>query len=292
MELNTLKRNGWDVWHLCGALGMLALGVAVAFDAWNDILSIAIQDEESSHILLVPLVFLWLIWSRRIRLRRCRPTGLYYGPLIVAAGAALLLIGYYNAIQSFWHGGALLLAVGCVVCVVGAQVVKLFLPAFVALLFAVPIPGILRQQISLPLQVQMARVTSSLLEVLGSNVTRFGSVLSVNGVEVGIVEACNGLRMVFALVMVSYTFAFAVPLRWYIRLLIVIASPILAILCNVIRVSLTTWFYGYSSAGMAEAFHEIGGWCMLLVAFGLLFAIIRLLQWARVPVTPYTLARD
>lgn len=291
-NLNMFRRNGWDVWHLAGALAMLVLGVSVTRDAWADIIGIALHDEESSHIILVPFLFAWLIWSRRVRLRQCRPRGMRIGPLLVILGCAILLTGYHNAIQSFWHGGSLLLVIGCVVSVVGIQVVWRFLPAFFVLFFLVPIPGMLRQQIAIPMQVKTAEATSTFLQILGSQVTRTGSVLSVNGVDIGIVEACNGLRMVFALVLVSYAFAFAVPLRWYVRLIVVAASPILAILCNVIRIVPTVWLYGYSSDSVAAAFHEVSGWGMLMVAFGLLFGIIRVLQWARLPVTPYTLARD
>ena len=118
------------------------------------------------------------------------------------------------------------------------------------------------------------------------------TVLSINGVEVGIAEACNGLRMVFALVLVSGAFAFGNPLRWYVRAIILIASPVSAIFCNVLRLIPTVWLYGYSSSDVAGNFHDISGWCMLLVAFLLLMVIIRLLRWALVPVACYTLAYD
>ena len=36
-------------------------------------------------------------------------------------------------------------------------------------------------------------------------------------------EACNGMRMVFALVLVSYAFAYSMPLRNTVRILVLIA---------------------------------------------------------------------
>jgi len=123
-------------------------------------------------------------------------------------------------------------------------------------------------------------------------VERSGNLLSINKVDVTIAEACNGLRMVFSLVMVCFAFAFGTPLRWYSRLLILIASPIAAIVCNIIRLIPTLYIYGHFSRTTAEEFHDIGGWIMLPVAFLLLMGILRLLRWAVIPVSKYTLAYD
>jgi exosortase/archaeosortase family protein len=112
----------------------------------------------------------------------------------------------------------------------------------------------------------------------------------VNHHPVNIAEACNGVRMVFALALVSYTFGFGMPLRNSVRLLILLLSPLAAIVCNVARVLPTVLMIGYASPATAERFHEYAGWLMLPVAFLLLYGIIGLLKWAMIPVTRYTLA--
>ena len=110
-------------------------------------------------------------------------------------------------------------------------------------------------------------------------------------VEVEIAEACNGMRMVFALVLVSFTFAFGTPLRWYVRLLVVAASPVSAIFCNLVRLVPTVWLFGYHPS-VANGFHDYSGWLMLPIAFLLLMAIVRLLRWALLPIAKFTLAYD
>ena len=57
-------------------------------------------------------------------------------------------------------------------------------------------------------------------------VERSGSKLSINGVDVNIIEACNGLRMVFPLILVSYAFSFGLPLRNSRPFLVLLASPL------------------------------------------------------------------
>ena len=75
------------------------------------------------------------------------------------------------------------------------------------------------------------------------------------------------------------------------RVLILAASPLSAIVCNVIRMVPTIWFFGHIKS-IAEPFHNIAGWIMLGIAFLLLMGIIRLLKWALIPVSPYMLAMD
>ena len=287
-----ILRNGWSMGHAVAALAMAAVGVIATGDAWLDMWHIAIRDEESSHIFLVPIVVIWLVWMRKSRFRWCRPVGQWIGPLIVVAGWAISTLGYHNAIQSFWHGGSLLVVIGCVLSVLGRDVLKHFLPAVVVLVFLVPVPGLVRQQIAIPLQRATAMVTENLLEVFGLPIMRSGSLLTINGMDIGIAEACNGLRMVFALMLVTYGFAFGTPLRNWVRVLIIAASPVLAILSNVIRLVPTVWLHGYQGEEIGEWFHDVSGWLMLGVAFLMLIGILRILKWALVPVVPYTLAQD
>lgn len=288
----TFSRNGWTAWHLVAAVTLAALGVAVTFEAWADIYQIARTDEESSQVFLAVIVCAWLVWVRRARLRTLRPTNAMIGPALIAVGWAMHGLGDRHLVQSFWHGGAVLILIGCLLSVAGIGALLRFMPAFAVLGFLVPVPGLVRQQIALPLQNAQAQVTQAAFELMGMSVQRAGNVLSVNGIDVAIAEACNGLRMVFALTLVSFAFAFGTPLRGYARAIVIAASPVLAILVNAVRMLPTVWLYGYYPTNVADVFHDVSGWVMLPIAFVLLMGILAALRWAMVPVTRYTLAYD
>src|SRR6476619_7265507 len=104
------------------------------------------------------------------------------------------------------------------------------------------------------------------------------------------------MRMVFPLFLVSYAFSFGLPLRNSVRFLVLLASPLSAILCNVIRIVPTVWLYGRVSENkpsmklIADNFHNYSGWAMLVVSFLLLLGILKLLRWAMITVMKYTLA--
>ncbi|MDX1565565.1 MAG: exosortase/archaeosortase family protein, partial [Phycisphaeraceae bacterium] len=142
------------------------------------------------------------------------------------------------------------------------------------------------------LQEMMAHITQASLSLFGVPIQAEGNLLTINGQPVAVAEACNGLRMVFMLALVSYGFAFGTPLRNYVRVMIVAASPVLALICNVIRMLPTVLMYGYASREAADLFHEMAPWGMLLLAVGLLLGGIRSMQWAMFPVTKYNLAYD
>lgn len=288
-------RHGWSPQHLWLAALLAAVGVLVTLPAWIDIAHVVYQDTESSHVWLVFPVVAWLVWVRRARLRHCRQRRTFIGPVLVLIGWVMSAWGFRNAVQSFFHGGAVVVVVGCILTVLGWDILFRFLPAFVALVFLVPIPGFIRAQIAIPLQTATAAATQAILEVFGQSVERAGNSLYVNGQEVDVIAACNGLRLVFPLVLVCYAFAFGEALKNYVRFIIVLASPLSAIACNVIRMVPTVWLYGaYGNEkdSFAHVFHDIAGWAMLVPAFLMLMAIIRVLRWAMIPVQPYTLANE
>jgi exosortase len=287
---STWCRKGWTFHHVVAAAALVALAVLALWDTWSDIYSIAMNDEESSHLFLVPFVAAWLLWIRRERLRNYVPASTWVGPVTVAFGWALNRVGDTYNIQSFWHFGAVLVVVGAFLTVAGGGFLARFLPVFVSLCFLVPVPGRVRQAIAIPLQAASADITQKVLETMGASVERSGNLLSINHRDVMIAEACNGLRMVFALVLVSFVFAYGTPLRNGVRALIVLSSPLTAIVFNVIRLVPTVWMFGSFSPDFANAVHDVSGWLMLPIAFVSLLGVMRLLRWAQIPITPYILA--
>src|SRR5947209_2305717 len=101
---------------------------------------------------------------------------------------------------------------------------------------------------------------------LGWNVDRSGNLLSINGVDVTVAEACNGMRMVLTLFLVCYVVAFTMKLRTWVRLLILAAAPLVAIVSNVLRLVPTVWMFGHTSVAAAERFHDVSGWVMTVLS--------------------------
>lgn len=260
---------------------LLALvGFWVTADAWRDIYRLGTTDEESSHVLLAIPAAIWIAWTRRTFAAGARRVGTWLGPALVALGWLLFAYGDLQLFQSIWHFGAICIVVGCIVTIVGREAFLRLWPAFAVLIFLIPVPAILRAQIAPPMQTVTAQITAYLLQTFGEPVTLSGKVLIVNGVSVGIAEACNGIRMVFALALVCFFYAFSTDLSTRARFAIVLASPLIAIVVNIIRLVPTVWLYGHTEVEFAEQFHDLMGWAMMPVALFGLIGFRALISWA------------
>lgn len=288
-----MKLRSRRIWKLRD-YGLLA--VLVGLCVWLsrqplwDMLAIGLRDEEQSHIFLAPLVAVYLLWLRRSRLRYTPVQYSLLGPLTVGLGWLVSWWGFQSGTQIAWHGGALLTLVGAVLTLTGRTPLHLFAPVFVVLIFMLPVPGEIRHRIAYPLQELATTVTHAMLELMGISAVKSGNVIVINGEQVAVGEACNGMRMVFALTLVVYAFAFGTPLKTGTRILLIALSPVIAIVCNVIRLVPTSLIFGYGDIEMAERFHDISGWIMLPVALVMLLGVLRAVRWLEFPVTSYRLA--
>jgi exosortase len=257
--------------------GLLAASVAVTFDAWRDIVRVAVMDEELSYVLLAPLVIVCLAWSRRRKLRDCPIAGNWSGVVLMAIGWAVYWYGYrFDPV--LWRAGAVALAGASIVAGLGTAVARRMAPALAAMVFLIPIDPTGRYHIAGPLEVFTARATQTVCDLIGLYVQRDGNLLLINGTAVTVAEACNGARMVLALFMVCYFVAFATPAAWYARAVLLLASPLVAIAANVLRLVPTIWVFSRFSHPIAERFHSAAGYVMLVVSFLLLMAIFRPMQ--------------
>ena len=281
-----MKQSHWILISIVAPL-MAVLAVVATLGVWAEIWQLAFHNPENSHILLALPVAIWLAFLRRSRLRRWRPTPSMIGVVMIGIGWALISSGFYFAFDLLQHLGALLTVGGAVTAVLGPRLPMLFKPSLIALFFLFPVPGRFRQHIAIPLQHVSAFVSENLLALSGVAIERAGIVLQINGHDVAVAEACNGMRMVSALGLITFAFVFSVPMRANVRLLLLAMSPLIAVIVNIIRLIPTALAYGFLEADSAELVHDIGGWAVLALALGLLWACLALLRWLEVPVSPF-----
>lgn len=282
--MNQASSRAWrwnDLWTV-GALG--AAAVVAFWSAWADMYLQAVRRTDNGYILLVPLVAAYLAWLRRSRMRFVsRRPSLSALPIVLAA-AMLAWWGQGADVRIAIHLGAILALAACTVALAGLEVVRQFFPVYLVALFLIPVPAEVRKWLAGPLQSLAVGVTQEVLDIIGIATERAGNSIQIEGRSIFVGEACDGMRMVFALVLTFFAFVFSVPLRWPARVALIAASPVIAIVCNVVRLVPTALAYAYASAADAERFHDIAGWLMLPLAIVMLFALIRFMRWLDLPV--------
>lgn len=267
---------------------MLAALIALSFFAfrgpWEELLNEIARREDNSYIYVVPFVAGYLVWLRRSRLRFIHRRPSLAGSAMLAAAAGLAWWGAETDTRVAMHLSAILSLVACFVAFAGTAAIRQFFPAVLALCFLVPIPGELRRTIAGFLQAIAVFVTNDVLEIVGIPSERQGNVILIRGTPILVGEACDGMRMVMALALTYFTFVFSIPLKLGARIMLIVASPAIAIVCNLVRLVATGLAYAYSTPAFAEDFHDVAGWFMLPLAIVLLLGIVRLMRWMDLPV--------
>lgn len=283
-------RRAWRIRDYVQLALLLGIALWLHRQPLLDIVAIGLRDSEQSHIFLAPIVALWLLWLRRSRLRYVMVQPSFAGLLVAAGGWIVSWWGFESGVQIAWHAGAVVSVLGVLLSMTGLAPVQLLAPVFAVLAFMLPVPGEIRHRIAYPLQELATTVTHSMLEFIGVIAIKSGNVLIINGEQVAVGEACNGMRMVFALTLVVYFFAFGTALKPGTRALLLILSPAIAMVCNVLRLVPTSLIFGYGNVEVAQQFHDWAGWIMLPVAGIMLWAVLQMVRWLEFPVTQFRLA--
>ncbi|MEM6256763.1 MAG: exosortase/archaeosortase family protein [Planctomycetota bacterium] len=265
---------------------LLLLAVYACRDAWMDIARIVSKDEEASHILLVPLVFARIAWVRRAELKGIKMNASLWGAAIALVGVGLWFFGNIKAMQVVWHFGAIVTLFGAFVCVNGLQIVRRLWPAFLVLVFLMPLPGVIRHPLALFLQNASAQATEIVIVALGFELVRNGNLLIINDYPVGVAEACNGMRMVSMLILVVFAFVFSEKIRPWVQVALVLIAAPMAILLNIVRLVPTVLAFGFFSEDFAYQLHDWLGWVMVLASYFVLMGILVLMRWLMLPIEP------
>lgn len=234
-----------------------------------------------SHGILVPLVSFYLVWERRTRLpgSTCPDN---WGLVLLALGIALLLFGRLAA-ESFTQRLSILVVIaGMVLFLLGREHLKTIAFPLAFLLLMIPLPSILLQKITFPMQLFASRCAASALELLSVPVLLEGNIIHLPNTSLEVAEACSGIRSMMSLLTMAILFAyFAKKILWQ-RIVLVLACLPITILVNAFRVSVTGFLAYHYGAGVAGGFfHEFSGFILFLMAVALFYGLTLLLPGGR-----------
>jgi exosortase len=260
---------------LAGVLWSYASTLAEAAQRWA-------HDPQYSHGWLVPVFALVLLWLRRGRLPADWPEPSWWGAPVLAAGLGLRLFGTYFYFVWFDPISLLPTLAGLCLLLGGGPALRWAWPAIGFLAFMIPLPHSAAVALSGQLQ-RVATVASTfLLQTIGLPALAEGNTIRLDDVEIGVVEACSGLRMLVVFFALSTGAALLVRRTLWEKLVIVASAVPIALASNILRITATGVLYQTVNGEIAHAFfHDVAGWLMMPLALGFLWlelqAIDRLL---------------
>ena len=243
------------------------------------------NDDNYSVGQLVPLVAIYLIWRDRAALRKLGASPCWWGLGLIFLAMAAHAYGLFFLYESAERYSFVLAVTGVVLLVAGRQIFRRVFWILLFLFLMAPLPGRIHNMISGPMQNMATTGSVFLLEVFGVTVSQEGNVILLNGsVPLAVAEACSGLRMLMAFIVVAGAMAFMVNRpRWQKTALVLTSIPI-AIACNLARLCVTAMLYLVADSEIAERFfHDFAGLTMMPIAVFILFGELWLMNKLVVP---------
>jgi exosortase len=234
-------------------------------------------DPDFSHGFFVPLFSAFVIWQKREQLARLRPRPSWFGLPIIATALLTLIVGVLGAELFLSRSSLILLVAGLIVLFAGWRFFGAVFFAWAILFLMIPIPAVLYNQITLPLQFFASKFATSLLVFAGVPVLREGNVIQLPALSLEVVEACSGIRSLISL----ETLAIFVGYFWkapvWERVALALSAVPIAVVANALRIMVTGLLVQYWDPAKAEGFfHSFSGVVIFILSVGMLILLHRL----------------
>lgn len=229
-------------------------------------------DPDYGHGFFIPLFSGYVFWRDRKKWASIEPSPNNWGLLVMLGAVVLLLFGSLAAELFTSRVSLLLLLGGIVLFLAGTKFLRAMSFPLAFLLLMIPIPEIIYNQITFPLQLLASRLGTYCLELANVPVLRDGNILTLSNYSLEVVEACSGIRSLMALISLAIVYGYFVePRRWVRYLLIAMMVPI-AIFSNAIRIMGAGLMAHRFGPAAAEGFlHVFSGWVIFVAALMLMF---------------------
>ena len=267
---------------------ILALLVVTVWSYWSTIAGLFEEwqsNDDYSAGQLVPLIALFLVWRERKKLRKCTLKPCWWATALLILAQITRFFGFLLMYESAERYSLILTIAGLVLMVAGWRVLRSVSWILMILFLMVPLPGRVHNLISGPLQTMATTGSVFLLEAFGVKVSQQGNVVLLNEkIPMAVAEACSGLRMMTAFVIVAAFMAYMVKRSRLKKAFLLLSSIPVAVICNILRLFVTAVLFMIASSEVAEKFfHDFAGLAMMPVAVLLMFAELWLLDKIIVP---------
>jgi exosortase len=199
---------------------------------------------------------------------------------VIALGVVICLAGTY--LYFFWLNqvALLVLIAGLMLLFGGWKMLRWAGTAIAFLAFMIPLPYRLQVLLAIPLQ-QIGTIASVYaLQTLGMAPYAEGNKIILKGMPLEVAEACSGLGMLVVFFAIATAYAIVSNRPWLDRVIAIVSAIPIAVLCNVARITVTGLLYVLVGQEQGEQyFHGPAGWCMMLLALGLLVLEMKTLDW-------------
>ena len=261
---------------------IVACPVILYFSVLQGLVSDWLHLPDFSHGFLIPIVSFYFVYERRKELSALNRSSNWIGLPLLLFGIVLLLLGNLATEYFTMRFSMLVVLGGIVLFLLGKEFYKTLLFPLVFLIFMIPIPSVLMDRITFPMQLFASKVAGSFLYLLGIPALREGNIILLANTSLEVAEACSGIRSLISLLALSVVFAYFSQKRFLKRVLLILSTFPIAIIANAARVTGTGILAHHYGDKVAQGFfHGFSGWILFVVALVCLFVVGGLLSKIR-----------
>jgi len=271
-----LKRHRYP-YLLLTALTLLSIPVL------RDLIADWIRDDNYSHGFFIIPISIYLFFRRR--------HDLAFPAAPARSGMVVFIIGCLGMILGVAASEYFTTRLSLVIIVTGLALYYLGMVnfrkvwfSFFFLLFMIPIPAVIYNAATFPMQLFATKVTAGLLQVIGVPCVRHGNMIQLPDYTLEVLEACSGLRSLVTLMALGALYAYLTLAGKLRPILLFIATIPIAVVTNIFRIFVTAIAaYAISTSFAEEFLHEISGLLVFVTALILMLVLGGILRWRKKP---------
>jgi exosortase len=237
-----------------------------------------LNDSSWSHGFIIPFFSLYFLNQHKKEIVGFKPHTNWLGLIFLLCCFVFYILVMFVYRFGYLRSLVIIPVVGSIVLFIGGwKLVKYTWLPIVFSVFAIPLPERIYTDMTIPMRKLAAAIAAQLLNLVsGLKAEASGVVIDViyKGVKLepglDVAEACSGMRLLMAFLALGVAMAYLHYRPMWQRLILLASTVPIAILCNIVRVTVSGFIYVLLDPIYAQGiYHDMLGLLMLPLAFGL-----------------------
>lgn len=270
-------------WHLSTptwaliAVAVMLVGFSF-FEAVHSMISKWSNQEEYGYGYLIPVITAFLIWQRKNQLAAMEFRSSWWGLALIFVGGILFFLGAIATVHTVSQYALIVTIMGIALAFMGWPAFKIVAVPLALLLFMVPFPAFIYNNLSSELQLLSSKLGVAVIRLFGISVYLEGNVIDLGVYKLQVVEACSGLRYLFPLVSLAFVMTYLYQVELWKRAVVFLSSIPVTVLMNSFRIGVIGVLVEYGGTEQAEGFlHYFEGWVIFMACMAILLVEMALL---------------
>jgi exosortase D (VPLPA-CTERM-specific) len=229
------------------------------------------EREEYSHGYLLPIVTAFFIWQKSTDIAKVQFGDFWPGLAVVVLGVVVYFMGELGTLYTIVQYAFLLTLGGLFLALMGWRGFKIIWVPLLLLVFTVPLPSFLYNNLSSALQLISSKLGVEFIRLFGITVFLEGNIIDLGVMKLQVVEACNGLRYLFPLMSLGFIAAYLFDGAFWKRAVIFLSTIPITVFMNSFRIGVIGILVDNWGQSMAEGFlHDFEGWVVFMACSAIL----------------------